>query len=790
MKLTIDNLDGLGAVDYSGAISATAPLKLARVLNEPSILSGLLELGSLGLLGTSTLAVPSRRGRVVYTAANGTILFTGYLATEAVGLYAGVGSTGSVYQYAFSAVSDEWLLDKQVPPLLGLGLAQQAGGLLETLTQRVLGGVLSTPGVVDGRSVGVYEPSNKESWSANAGLLAASTYAAYRVVNGGLTLQPAGTVTHALNFDTGAAASGGTVEVAALKTSSVKELANDVTLTGAMEPTAYIGETFVGDGTTTVFDLTDEPFRPTAANQKLLTDSFNESGIDQQIWSVTDPGSHLSLTGAGLTLAGGTGADGQTTLTAIDSVEMGGSLVIEAGNVALNSGSEGILCGLYSGTVSKATCFAGYNVTQSGGNTVLTPMVNGAAVGTAFTIAAGHLYTLRVRLHCVEMQRVLQAYYAMVNGTVESFGGGVVGAPVTLVFDLQDQGNASTTPATVLYDGTIAGVIASSPASCAFCLVDSVQMFGSIGYCTVTQTGSVWVVSTPPGGVQAARLIGIAGQGVDCKVSYSVTSKVTFFAGRVPVAGELVTVFYRNQQRAIARVEDAASVAAEAAGGASGTARWLGKVLKPAARSSMDCENAAEAVLSFATNRAAAVSGSYAALNLQDGTDVWPGDVLALTQGGVVTSVVVRAVQIERQSAWPEALAYTIAFANDWAEGLGLTLSEAIAADAVLPLTALQTIGQVLANLQLLTLVSATAAALQISAGVAPPTGGGFEVRRRDDAFGPGVDQDLVLRSPVQNFSIPREAQVEEYFVRMYDASTPPLYSRFSSAVFTDIPVS
>jgi hypothetical protein len=107
----------------------------------------------------------------------------------------------------------------------------------------------------------------------------------------------------------------------------------------------------------------------------------------------------------------------------------------------------------------------------------------------------------------------------------------------------------------------------------------------------------------------------------------------------------------------------------------------------------------------------------------------------------------------------------------------------------LLPTAALHTTGQVLANLQQLQLVSATATALQIDTGMDAPTGGGFEVRRRDWEFGPGVDQDLVLRSPVRSFSIPREAQIEEYFVRMYDGSTPPLYSRFSSAVFTDIPV-
>jgi hypothetical protein len=95
----------------------------------------------------------------------------------------------------------------------------------------------------------------------------------------------------------------------------------------------------------------------------------------------------------------------------------------------------------------------------------------------------------------------------------------------------------------------------------------------------------------------------------------------------------------------------------------------------------------------------------------------------------------------------------------------------------------------VLQNLQQVQVVSATGTALQVDAGMDSPAGGGFEVRRRDGDFGPGVDQDLVLRSPVRSFSIPREGQIEHYYVRMYDASTPPLYSRFSSAVFTDLPV-
>jgi hypothetical protein len=773
--MTIDNLDGTGAVDYSGALCADGPLKIARSLNAPSVCSGLLDVGDAGL------GVPKRRGRIVVSAANGTVLFTGYIATEPEAVYAGMGLTGPVYRYAFSAVSDEWLLDKQAVPLSGAGLAQSGGQLLRTLTNRVDAGLFTTTGVMNVLSVGVFEPMQTESWSANAGGVASATYAAYRVLDGAVSLQPAGTVTHTLSDG------DGTLQVAALKTASVKELANDVTVSGEMEPTAYVTETFAGDGTTTVFQLSQDPFRPkkTANSAQFLTDSFNQSTLNTRIWQITDPGSHLGLSASGLTMTGGNGFDGQTTLTAIDAVELGGTLVIEAGNLQLGGASAGVVCGLYSGATQNANCFVGYNVRQSGGATVVSPFVNGAEVGTVFTMLEGHSYTLRIRLQCVEAQRVLQTYYAMVDGAVQAFGGGLVTAPMNLVFELQDLGTASNTPATVLYDGSVA----NSPSSCSFVAVNSVQLIGSMGYCRVTQTGSAWVVSTLPSGVKMTRLIGVAGEGVDCKIS--ATGKITFFAGRVPIAAELVTVTYRKRQRAVARLEDAASVAAEAAAGVPGTAQWLGKVLKPAARSSADCESAALAVLSFSASRAAAASGTYAAVNP---ADVWPGDVLAVTSGGVTMSVVVRRVDIVDGMACPEVLAYHMTFANDWAEGLGLTLSEAIAADALLPQTALSSTtppgSNVLANLQQLQVVSATGTALQVDAGMAPPAGGGFEVRRRDGDFGPGVDQDLVLRSPVRSFSIPREGQVEHYYVRMYDGSTPPVYSRFSSAVFTDLPVS
>jgi hypothetical protein len=807
MRITIDNLDGLGPRDYTYAIPANAKggssLTVQRGLNVPSRCTVEIVLGAEGL------AVPARHARVVVTSKSGTTLFTGYIATEPVREYVSETTAGITYRARVTAVSDEWLLDKlgsgageRSPVLLPLN----ASGLLTTLTKRVQAVGSAGVTVANGGSstaVGAFAVKVSAPWSTNAGNAASAAYAGYRAMGGVVTLTPAGSVTHVLRD------ADGTLNVAELTTANVRELANDVTVSGEEEPAAYITECFEGDGTTTVFELSGLAYRDSGATTRtLLRDSFNEAAIDASQWSVSDPGSHFSLTNAGLTMSGGTGVDGQTTVTALDAVEMGGSIVAQLGGVQLAAASAGMLAGFYEGTGVLANCFAGFRVRQttssdSGvplGVTGIVPVMNGAEVGTVFAPAAGHSYMLRLRLHCVEMQRVMQRYYCMVDGAIESFGSASgVAAPMDAVFELVDEGAASNTPATVLWDSAATlgavgaiGTSISTPATCAFVVANSVSLFGSIASVSVTRPGSIWVVSTLPSGNLQTRLVGISGQGLDCEATYGTstgtTGKVTFFAGRVPVAGERVSVMYRGSQRSVARLEDAASVAAEVAGGAPGTCRWLGKVLQPVARSSADCESAAQAILAFATSRTAAVAGTYACVN--PASDIWPGDVLAVTSAGVTSNLLVRSVAVADGAA---GLKYEIKFANDWAtewaDGMGLRLSEAIAADAVLPPTAASTAGEVLANLQQLTVTSLSGTVFALDAGVAPPAGGGFEVRRTDEQFGVGVDAaDLVLRSPVRNFSIPRAAQVERFYVRMYDGSG--LYSRFSSAVFVNAPVS
>jgi hypothetical protein len=176
--------------------------------------------------------------------------------------------------------------------------------------------------------------------------------------------------------------------------------------------------------------------------------------------------------------------------------------------------------------------------------------------------------------------------------------------------------------------------------------------------------------------------------------------------------------------------------------------------------------------------------------------DVWPGDALLLESaslpisgGGLDVQVAVRAVTLLYSASSPDLVGYAIGFSNDWANDLSIRTSRTVPVDAWLPAAVSP---DYLANLTLLTVTGISAEAVSVAAGVTPPSGGGFEVRRRDFVFQPGADVDLVMRSAVASFDIPRATEADRFYVRMYDAGTdggPPNYSEFSVGLFVNLPL-
>lgn len=588
-------------------------------------------------------------------------------------------------------------------------------------------------------------------------------------------LQPVTAVKHAMSL------ADVTVVMDAMQSPS-GDLAADVTVSGDHEATQYVTELFRGDGTTQSFQLQHAPFRQ-SGNSTLLDDAFDGRAFNSSMWSRVDVGSYLSLGSGGLRMSGGTGFDGATLLSFNELVEMGGSLVAEARGVMLTTGSDGVLLGFYDGTVSRAQCTAGVRVRGTAGLHSLVALVNGVEQATSYDFADGHSYVLRVRVHCAEVQRIRARYAALLDGVLQQFGGDAVDAPLQVVIEVVDQGLASSTLPTVLYDGAMA----VSPLQCVFAPVNSVQLSGSVGRVMLQQTGTCHVVTTAADGTTRTRRQGTVSSGADYSLGSSGT--ITFAGGLLPQPGDLITVHYRREGRAVARMTDDTAEYVKASLGLPGVPSWQGAIASPHARSSVDCLSAAKALLALSAGTATGFSGSATWLRgTATGADVQPGDTLLVASHEGMQVLPVQSVRMVDGNCEPEQVTYTATFRQSRAVSLDFRVESGLAADV--PGDVAVTVDAVLpASLAGLQVTSATTTALQVDTGVDAPDGYGFEVRRSDANFGSSTTADLVLRSPVRSFVIPRAAFSERFFVRMYDNAVPAKYSAVSSVVLTSLPV-
>ncbi|MGA8539277.1 MAG: hypothetical protein WB566_07235 [Terriglobales bacterium] len=62
-------------------------------------------------------------------------------------------------------------------------------------------------------------------------------------------------------------------------------------------------------------------------------------------------------------------------------------------------------------------------------------------------------------------------------------------------------------------------------------------------------------------------------------------------------------------------------------------------------------------------------------------------------------------------------------------------------------------------------------------------------VRYSDEGWGAGYNGNLVGRFPNSSFTLTRYARSQTYFLKSYDGSGPPKYSRYSTALHVDYPL-
>jgi hypothetical protein len=781
MNLTIDNLQGQGPVDYTTALDGTIAPRVVRKINQPAQLKCSVVANGAGFVA------PAIGSRVILVKANGNFVFTGYLIEAPQLAYIGWGQETPVYRYDLVAESDETLFDQKALPNRAPYVDRTAGSALTQLAQDLLPGEFNTSAVQSVDTLAAYEVNPQKKFSYHASEIALAARASYRAMNEALVLAPVGAATYALNE------SDANFSPMGLKLSSPKLLANDVTIIGLEEPQAYVRDYFVGTGLSLDFYLSQEPFQQ--SRPALIDEEYLGPGLDPTTWVVNDPSSAISVVAQTLQVSGGTGTDGQTTVSFIEQVELGGALELQHGDVSFAASSQGVIGGLYAGAISAAGCLAGFQVTpSSGGLNTIQALIQGAPAGTPYATTAGHRYVLTTYLYSMEVYRAEEIFHSSLHPAGDGWGGAPVAADVRFVLELQDIDPANqetmVAPATILYDD----VIENAPGFCTYALVDALNLQCSIAYTYVAHIALAEVRTALPNASYVTQLVASQVDGGQCEIVDYTT--LDFYPEYVPALNTLIVASYRGSGRAVAEVTNAASIASLASGADNGSRGIVRTMKTPSARTQADCENSALAILDDAG--APAWFGTYETWSdfLPGGaSDIFPGDGIAVNvpSRSAVFSVVVRSVTIDVVDLPDDRSMYTIEFANDLAAPLAYQESTSATMISLEDMPQVQTTTQVgfyyLQNLTEAQVTQVTPTTVSVDAGMTPPSGWGIEVRLHDYGWGVANDRNLIGRFNTETFSLSRYVESQNYFMRLYDNSSPPRYSRYAACLHVDYPL-
>ena len=94
-----------------------------------------------------------------------------------------------------------------------------------------------------------------------------------------------------------------------------------------------------------------------------------------------------------------------------------------------------------------------------------------------------------------------------------------------------------------------------------------------------------------------------------------------------------------------------------------------------------------------------------------------------------------------------------------------------------------------LANLTDAQVTAVSSTTVSVDIGIVLDSGFGVEVRAHDFGWGTSNDRNLLGRFTTQTFSLARLARTQNYFLRLYDGSSPPRYSRYAAALHVDYPL-
>lgn len=768
IQIIIDSSNALGGKDYSSVIMFENGVTVERRLNEPSSFRWFMLL-------TPDFDVPVVGASVSVVGSDGYSFFTGNVYTDPTYARVGEGIDGSQWAALCIAYSADVAFYSD-PSVCGTKLFHVSGesawnALLSAFPSASCQPVVSAQGVSCARlSIGA-----GVTWADAAGSLATSSLSTYRLQGDQLLIIPYGQTTHNLPLDTPG------LDLKVLTPTKTLITPTSIVMTGSDEPAAYVHHIVQADGASSTFKLSLARYTGAAERRLVFEDLFAGDTVDMRYWAVSDPATHIVLDQYGLSCKGGSGKDAESVIASRNPLELCGTIVVEAYGVSIKSGSMGQVVGLYIDSVSMHNCFAAFQVSADGTSVSVQAVVNGVLCGSSVTLAVEHVYIFRIRFNSFEAQRVYQAYVDVSGDSPTIHGGNDLAAGGKLFLEVEDVTSGISTAVISL----AAEAIAQVPVSCVIGIYNNVDLTCSVASVKYAQGAPLEVSQTSPGvSGFVDQPTGLVTSGATCHVTSS--DELIYYPGYVPPTNTLIRVMYRSQQRAIARVNLVAD---------NGTPllrnTFAANAKHPEALSSIDCFNAAQAIKACFESQTSFVSGTYAGvLECGGTTDIWPGDIFAISSAPNQTGYkgLVQEVKLALQGTNPGEVKGTVSFTHQLDVVSGIVTAPSIPANAIVPASASN--GEVAGlNTGSLMVTNVDGQMIQIDTGVDAPVNGGFEVRYRDQTFGPTNDSNLVLRTSTRNISLPRQSASETYHIRIYDGSVPPNYSRFSASLVIDVPL-
>lgn len=644
--------------DYSRYV-APGSIQITRSLNTPSTLS-------IVMANYDDLFImpPTHAYIRIWSTINKAYLFTGFLTNDPTRTFAGLGTRNpsngqQIYNFGFTFTSDEYMLNIKSVAFIPAYVNQSQGNILRSLAETLMPGYFNFDNVASGDLVPylLYDP--KMSWAELAKQFGDASRFRYSAINREIHYQPYGDGELGIRYDEDK--SQGTFDPKALQTSATTTpIVNDVTIVGLPEAGNNHEDYFVGTGFVGNFQLNHQAFGLATAEQGsaiLINEPWTSTQLNTQYWNAQDPSSNffygvansqsLNVLTALPQLAG------TSFIASQNAIELAGGKTFQHGEFVFNDYSDGIVGGIFDSTVlngfndliiDEASCEAGFRITPtphvhvtiSGASGIsIRPFRLGVVVDRSFEVITkvNNSYVLTTNIAAPQATRYTQIYRSMagsVFGNVDqtSVSGNITWSVVeTDLFSAVQTtftftSNNQLLPITAIYvpidnyqlnlNVTSTEVTSPIPASlnvkCAIGagLLAPIYISGNVQYTGgfVFPSGANLPIAPSGFGPENVFALGTSLRQQAAEIdSGQVVSTLNFYGDDLPGVGVRIRLQSWQSQAAIARLQDADSVAEEAAiVGDDGVRSTIVTDLNPLPRTSEDCENAAQAFLFDRTN--------------------------------------------------------------------------------------------------------------------------------------------------------------------------------------------